>query len=100
MSQRDPDNSPPTLNELTIWQRGCAAGIASLVSSVFLNPIDVVKTRMQAQAAAKRSVPSGTAAAPAAAAWCASPLLCAWPRDMMSLLLSLSTPACWVWAAV
>lgn len=31
------------LNELTMWQRGCAAGIASLVSSVFLNPIDVVK---------------------------------------------------------
>lgn len=70
MSQRDPDNSPPTLNELTIWQRGCAAGIASLVSSVFLNPIDVVKTRMQAQAAAKRSVPSG---AGAAAAWRYSP---------------------------
>lgn len=33
------------VNELTIWQRGCAAGIASLVSSVFLNPIDVVKVR-------------------------------------------------------
>ena len=41
--QRGGEEKPAVLNELTMWQRGCAAGIASLVSSVFLNPIDVVK---------------------------------------------------------
>lgn len=31
--------------DLTLWQRGAAAGVASLISSLALNPLDVVKVR-------------------------------------------------------
>lgn len=34
--------------DLTLWQRGAAAGIASLISSLALNPLDVVKVSSQA----------------------------------------------------
>ena len=39
----DGDQSSTIVTELTIWQRGAAAGIASLLSSLALNPMDVVK---------------------------------------------------------
>jgi solute carrier family 25 protein 39/40 len=63
--QRGGEEKPAVINELTMWQRGCAAGIASLVSSVFLNPIDVVKTRMQAQAATRRTLQTNPQSQPA-----------------------------------
>lgn len=34
--------------DLTLWQRGAAAGIASLISSLALNPLDVVKVSPRA----------------------------------------------------
>ena len=39
----DGDQSSTIVTELTIWQRGAAAGVASLLSSLALNPMDVVK---------------------------------------------------------
>lgn len=52
MTSRDaaPEQQPRP-PDLSLWQRGISAGIASFISSLTLNPLDVVKTRMQASAA-------------------------------------------------
>lgn len=39
-----------TIIEPQLWQRGLAAGAASAFSSIAMNPLDIVKTRMQEQA--------------------------------------------------